>query len=91
MDIHVFCFVDDYLLVGDTRELTVLAMQMFMDLVNELGLPFAPHKTRGPARGSCWVPAKSRPSDTPPGVISPRLSACGLSSSPPYAASYAHA
>ena len=50
MGIHVFCFVDDYLLVGDTRELTVLAMQMFMDLLNELGLPFAPHKTRGPAR-----------------------------------------
>ena len=50
MGIHVFCFVDDYLLVGDTRALTVLAMDMFMDLLSELGLPFAAHKTRGPTQ-----------------------------------------
>ena len=48
--IHVFVFVDDFLLVGDTRALTVEAMHIFMDLLIELGLPYAPHKTRGPTR-----------------------------------------
>ena len=50
LGIHVWVFVDDYLICGDTRELTVLGMHMFMDLLAELGLPFAPHKTRGPTR-----------------------------------------
>ena len=43
-------FVDDYLLVGDTKELTQLGMRIFIKLLNDLVLPFAPHKTRGPAR-----------------------------------------
>ena len=48
--IHVFVFVDDYLIVGDTKELTVEGMRIFTDLLRELGLPFSPHKTRGPSR-----------------------------------------
>ena len=48
--IHIFVFVDDYLVVGDTREQTQLGMRLFTELLEELGLPFAPHKTRGPTR-----------------------------------------
>jgi hypothetical protein len=48
--VHAYVFVDDFLLVGDTKELTRIGMRMFAALLGELGLPFAPHKTRGPAR-----------------------------------------
>ena len=50
MGIHIFVFVDDYLVVADNRELTATGMQMFRSLLDELGLPFAPHKTRGPSQ-----------------------------------------
>lgn len=50
LGIHCFCFVDDFLVCGDTKDLTVQGMKAFMALLEELGLPFAPHKTRGPAR-----------------------------------------
>ena len=50
MGIHVFVFVDDFLIVGDTKELTATGMRIFAALLRELGLPFAPHKTRGPVR-----------------------------------------
>ena len=50
LGIHCFCFVDDFLICGDTKELTARGMKVFMALLEELGLPFAPHKTRGPTR-----------------------------------------
>jgi hypothetical protein len=50
MGIHIFTFVDDYLVVGDTEALTRTGMEMFADLLDELGLPYARLKTRGPAR-----------------------------------------
>ena len=50
MGIHLFVFVDDFLCVGDTRESTEKGMQMLEALLDELGLPWAPHKQRGPAR-----------------------------------------
>jgi len=50
MGIHIFCFVDDFCIVGDTREATELGMRLFGRLLDSLGLPYAPHKTRGPSR-----------------------------------------
>ena len=43
-------FVDDFLLVGDDRECTIKGMEMLEALFNELGLQWALHKRRGPAR-----------------------------------------
>ena len=50
MGIHIFVFVDDFLICGDDRALTAHGMRVFRSLLDELGLPFAPHKTRGPAQ-----------------------------------------
>jgi len=50
LGIHIFCFVDDYLIVGDSEELTRQGMHVFADLLQELGLEYSPLKTRGPAR-----------------------------------------
>ena len=50
VQVHLFVFVDDFLLVGSDADQTRLGMHILEDLLRELGLPFAPHKTRGPAR-----------------------------------------
>ena len=48
--IHTFVFVDDYLCVGDTEELTAEGMRVMEAVFAEFGLPWALHKRRGPAR-----------------------------------------
>ena len=48
MGIHVFVYVDDWLLVGDTEALTQLGCEMLEALLDEFGLEWAPHKQRGP-------------------------------------------
>ena len=47
---HIFVYVDDALVVGDTEEETRKASRIFEALLAELGLQWAPHKRRGPAR-----------------------------------------
>ena len=47
---HIFVYVDDALVVGDTEEETRRASRIFEALLAELGLQWAPHKRRGPAR-----------------------------------------
>ena len=50
MGIHIYVFVDDFLVIGENRELTIKGMEMLETLFNELGLQWAAHKRRGPAR-----------------------------------------
>ena len=48
--VHVFVFVDDYLVVGDTAELTKLGCTWLEEELAARGLEWAPHKQRGPCR-----------------------------------------
>ena len=48
--IHIYVFVDDFLIVGDSRESTIEGMEILEALFDELGLQWALHKRRGPAR-----------------------------------------
>ena len=48
--IHFFVFVDDYLCIGDTEELTREGMQMLEAEFAALGVQWAPHKRRGPCQ-----------------------------------------
>ena len=48
--VHVFVFVDDFLIVGDDREAARLGGETLEQVLHELGIPWAPHKQRGPAR-----------------------------------------
>ena len=48
--IHIWCYVDDYLISGDTEELTRLGCTIFEELMHELGFEWAPSKQRGPSR-----------------------------------------
>ena len=48
--IYIYAFVDDFLIIGDTRDLTAEGMAVFETLLEELGAPWAAHKLRGPAR-----------------------------------------
>ena len=50
MGIHVFVYVDDWVLVGDTEALTQLGCEMLEALLDEFGLEWAQHKQRGPCR-----------------------------------------
>ena len=47
---HIFVYVDDALIVGDSEEETRRASRILEALLAELGLQWAPHKRRGPAR-----------------------------------------
>ena len=47
---HIFVFVDDALVAGDTLEDTREAGRILEALFAELGLQWAPHKRRGPAQ-----------------------------------------
>ena len=48
--IHFFVFVDDWLVVGDTEELTVRGCSMLERALLRLGISWAPNKHRGPSR-----------------------------------------
>ena len=50
MGIHVLCFVDDFLVIGDTEELARLGGAMLEAILEEFGLEWAPHKQRGPTQ-----------------------------------------
>ena len=52
---HCWVFVDDYLLAGDTEELTAEACVLFETLLAELDVEWAPHKKRGPARAMIFL------------------------------------
>ena len=57
-DIHFYVFVDDWLVVGGTHDLTVEGCSMLEAELRERGISWAPHKHRGPAEcmsswGSC--------------------------------------
>ena len=47
---HIFVYVDDALVVGDTEEDTRRASRILEALLADLGLQWAPHKRRGPAQ-----------------------------------------
>ena len=46
----MYVFVDDFLLVADTEELAREAGQALEDLLDEVGVCWAPHKQRGPCQ-----------------------------------------
>jgi len=48
--VHVYVFVDDFLIVGDSREAARLGGETLEEVLHEMGIPWAPHKQRGPAR-----------------------------------------
>ena len=48
--IHLWCYVDDYLVAGDSAELTRIGCQIFEELMHELGFEWAPSKQRGPCK-----------------------------------------
>ena len=48
--IHLWCYVDDYLVAGDNAELTRIGCQIFEELMHELGFEWAPSKQRGPCK-----------------------------------------
>ena len=50
MRAHIFVYVDDALVVGDTEEDSRRASRILEALLAELGLQWAPHKRRGPAQ-----------------------------------------
>ena len=49
-DIHFYVFVDNWLVVGGTHDLTVMeGCSMLEAELRERGISWAPHKHRGPA------------------------------------------
>jgi len=48
--VQVWCFVDDFLVAGDSLEITQWAIAEFKALLGEFELCWAPHKHRGPAQ-----------------------------------------
>ena len=46
--IHVFVFVDDFLVVGDDEAATQHGLDELLRLLTEFGIESAPHKERGP-------------------------------------------
>jgi len=50
LGVHVYCFVDDYLLIGRDEASTEEGCRRFEELLAELGVHWAPHKRHGPAR-----------------------------------------
>ena len=47
---HVFCYCDDFLIIGKNYETTKRAGAEFECLLAELGIEWAPHKQRGPCK-----------------------------------------
>ena len=50
LGVHVFVFVDDFLLIGKDEATTRMAGQALEDLLDEVGMCWAPHKQRGPCQ-----------------------------------------
>ena len=50
MGFHIFCFVDDYCVVGDDKASTQRGCEILEATLDELGLQWAPHKRRGPVQ-----------------------------------------
>ena len=50
VDCVIHCFVDDYLLQGVSEGATQAGIELLDEVMAELGLFWAPHKERGPAR-----------------------------------------
>ena len=50
MGVYIFCYCDDYLIIGDDESCTKAGCAEFERLCAELGLQWAPHKHRGPCR-----------------------------------------
>ena len=48
--VHVFVFVDDYLIVGDSKEAARIGGEVLEQVLFELGIEWAPYKQRGPKR-----------------------------------------
>ena len=48
--VYFLVFVDDYLVIGDTEELTRHGCRVLEEVLSEFGIQWAPHKRRGPAR-----------------------------------------
>ena len=48
--VHVFVFVDDFLLVGDDEEACRRGCALFEEMLAEFGIQWAPHKRRGPTQ-----------------------------------------
>ena len=48
--IHFFCYVDDYLVIGDTKDLTHEGDQIFEEVMRDFGMQWAPAKQRGPVQ-----------------------------------------
>lgn len=48
--IYFLCYVDDYLIVGDTYELTREGERIFEEVMAEFGMQWAPSKQRGPVQ-----------------------------------------
>ena len=48
--IHFFCYVDDYLVIGDDYELTLEGNRIFEEVMREFGMQWAPSKHRGPVQ-----------------------------------------
>lgn len=48
--VSVFVFVDDFLVVGDSKEAARFGGEVLEEVLYEFGIPWAPHKQRGPAR-----------------------------------------
>ena len=48
--VHIYVFVDDYLVVGDDEAATREGCRLLEELFAEFGMQWAPHKRRGPAQ-----------------------------------------
>ena len=48
--VHIYVFVDDFLVVGDDEAATRRGCRLLEELFAEFGMQWAPHKRRGPAR-----------------------------------------
>ena len=48
--IHFICYVDDYLVIGDDKELTKEGQRIFEEVMKEFGMQWSPSKQRGPVQ-----------------------------------------
>ena len=69
MGFHVFCFVDDFCIVGDDLEATQRGCEILEATLSELELQWAPHKRRGPCRALDFWGASSRTSQVTEALV----------------------
>ena len=48
--IHFFCYVDDYLVIGDDYELSLEGNRIYEEVMRDFGMQWAPAKHRGPVQ-----------------------------------------